>query len=177
MSAGQRARDGEEWWPTVAVVHTEWHDTRALAEKGEAEAIKAEQPLHNRVHNGRQYRYRGHRFPASQLHPIAREHFGDRPFSYRDLTEELSVPSGTVAAYGNRLMKQGAFRVSGSPRGFALLPSLVSRLPVSSCPFWRKSGTGSRRLGLGLVCTSPAVTAHMCAKFSAAVRRCCHSVA
>lgn len=110
------ARDSEEWWPSVAVVHSEWHDTRDLAEKAEATAIKDEKPLHNRVHNGRPYRYSGRRFPASQLHPIAREHFGDRAFSYRDLIEELGVPSGTVVSYGNRLVDQGAFRPVGRQR-------------------------------------------------------------
>lgn len=103
----------KDWWPLVATREIEWFDSRGAAECAEKEAIKGEQPGHNRVHNGQQYRYGRRRFQASRLHPIALEHFGSTAFSYRDLIDQLGVPSGTVVSYGNRLVEQGLFQKAG----------------------------------------------------------------
>jgi hypothetical protein len=105
-----------EWWDRVAVVHTEWRDTRAAAETAETEAIKRELPVFNRVHGQQQYRYKGGRFPASRLHEITRAHFGGTEFSFADLSEQLGVPSGTVVSYGNRLVSSGKFRLIGKKK-------------------------------------------------------------
>ncbi|MEW2568386.1 GIY-YIG nuclease family protein [Streptomyces sp. NPDC047070] len=111
----QHERDSA-WWPQVTIREIEWSDSRVAAEDAEKRAIQDEQPLHNLVHNGRQYRYGRRRFQASRLHPIALEHFGSTAFSYRDLTDQLGVPSGTVVVYGNRLVEQGLFRKVGRRR-------------------------------------------------------------
>lgn len=106
-----------EWWDRIAVTHTEWHASRTAAEGAEAEAIRREMPLFNRVHGQQQYRYKNNRFPATRLHEVARQHFGDSEFSFADLSEQLGVPSGTVVGYGNRLVKSGQFRPTGRRRG------------------------------------------------------------
>lgn len=41
------------WWPNVATIKVEHYATAAQAHDAEVEAIKAEQPLHNRNHNER----------------------------------------------------------------------------------------------------------------------------
>lgn len=106
-------RRDQEWWPEVVMSEIEWCETRAAAEVDEKRAIEEEHPKYNRVFNGRQYRYGTRRFQATRLHPIALNHFGTRPFSYRDLTEELGVPTGTVVSYGNRLVAEGLFKKVG----------------------------------------------------------------
>lgn len=40
----------QPWWPQVARQTVDWHETRALAEKAETAAIKAEQPKYNIIH-------------------------------------------------------------------------------------------------------------------------------
>lgn len=41
----------KDWFPQVAATTFQWFDTRASAEAAEVEAIKAERPLHNIIHN------------------------------------------------------------------------------------------------------------------------------
>lgn len=101
-----------EWWQEVRVVHSEWHATRAEAEEAEKTAIYREKPLHNYSHNFRRGSQR--RFRSMYLHPMARETFGDQPFTYKELAERVGIPYGTVTLYGRRLVSQGAFRKVGT---------------------------------------------------------------
>ncbi|MXM66767.1 GIY-YIG nuclease family protein [Streptomyces sp. HUCO-GS316] len=110
----QEPVDGaEHWWPLVERWDVRWMETRTLAVAAESEAIKEERPRYNYTHNGRQFRFPTPRFPATQLHPLTLAHFGDRPFSFWDLVDELGIPKGTVTAFGNRLRAQGLFRPVG----------------------------------------------------------------
>lgn len=100
------------WWPRFCIVHTEWLATRADAEVAEAAAIRRERPRHNVSHSVVPTPTR--RLSAMYLHPMARQEFGDDPFTYRDLSERLSIPYGTVAVYGRRLIDEGTFRKVGT---------------------------------------------------------------
>lgn len=110
-------QERSEWWPDVALLHTEWHDTRELAEAAEKRAVREEGPDANRKMNGRQYRYTSPRFHATRLHPIAWEHFRERPFSFPDLVAELGISTGSVTAYGNALVAGGKFQKVGRWKG------------------------------------------------------------
>lgn len=101
-----------KWWPQVGVVHTEWLANRSEAEAAEMAAIHHEGPVHNVNHS-----LKGHirkaprqRIRSMYLHPLAREHFGDQPFTFRACSEQLGIPYGTVSLYGRRLTQQGAFK-------------------------------------------------------------------
>jgi hypothetical protein len=113
----QNHQEESDWWPRAASLFTEWHATRELAEAAELRAIEGEQPENNRKHNGRQYRYTSPRFHATRLHPIAWEHYGERPFSFPDLVADLGISTGSVTAYGNALVADGKFRKVGQWRG------------------------------------------------------------
>jgi predicted GIY-YIG superfamily endonuclease len=116
-----KARHKENaWWHQVHIVHTEWLPTRAEAEAAEIISIRHEHPVHNSAHNIRIGA--GRKFRSMYIHPMAREVFRDDPFTYRELSEKLDIPYGTVSLYGRRLEQQGAFlRVgdvpSPAPRG------------------------------------------------------------
>ncbi|MFF4403637.1 GntR family transcriptional regulator [Streptomyces sp. NPDC001404] len=47
----QQHASSKDWWPDVATREVEWHETRVGAAAAEAEAIRAEKPAHNRMHN------------------------------------------------------------------------------------------------------------------------------
>jgi predicted GIY-YIG superfamily endonuclease len=54
LNAAKRAsqhRKDKPWWPDVATMTVERHDTREAALEAEAEAIRSERPLHNVQHN------------------------------------------------------------------------------------------------------------------------------
>ena len=99
------------WWAQVCVVHTEWYPTRAQAEAAEVVAIQTEYPVHNisNVLTPRPHR----RLPSKHLHSMARDHFGDQPFTYWDLSEQLNVPYGTIATYAFPLVQDGSFLKTG----------------------------------------------------------------
>lgn len=109
VSRFQQHQERSDWWSRASLLHAEWHDTRELAEAAEERAVNDEAPEANRKMNGRQYRYALPRFHATQLHPIARAHFEDRPFSFPDLVAELGIPFSTATRYGNRLVAEGKF--------------------------------------------------------------------
>jgi predicted GIY-YIG superfamily endonuclease len=110
-----KARKGENaWWRHARVVHTEWFATRAEAEKAEITAIHNEHPLHNGSHNVRLGA--GLRFRSMYLHPMAREIFGDEPFTLHELGDRARIPVGTAVLYGRRLVAKGAFRKVGKVR-------------------------------------------------------------
>lgn len=100
------------WWPEVRVAHSEWYPLRSEAEAAERTAVYREEPLHNYSHNHRVDGRR--RFRSMYIHPMAREAFGDSPFTYRELSEKLDIPLGTVRLYGRRLEVKGAFRRVGT---------------------------------------------------------------
>ncbi|QQM45155.1 GIY-YIG nuclease family protein [Streptomyces liliifuscus] len=108
-----KARINENvWWHLVRVVHTEWCDTRGEAEAAEITAIRHERPLHNGSHNVRLGA--GLRFRSMYLHPMAREIFGDKPFTLHELADRAEIPVGTARLYARRLVAKGAFQKIGS---------------------------------------------------------------
>ncbi|MGJ5692916.1 GIY-YIG nuclease family protein [Streptomyces pratensis] len=109
----QAHQERSDWWPLAVSLRTEWHDTREAAEQAEARAIRSERPQANRKLNSRQFRYRSRRFHATRLHPLAWAHFGERPFSFPDVVEELGVPASTATQYGNALVEAGMFQKVG----------------------------------------------------------------
>jgi predicted GIY-YIG superfamily endonuclease len=102
------------WWPNVATYEVTWYSSRKEAAEAERESIIAEHPEHNVVYNSTPYQ--GDRFPSMNLHPLACEHFGDQPFSCRDLEEQLGIPYGTAVVYSARLVQEGAFKKAGKRR-------------------------------------------------------------
>lgn len=147
---GSHARHSTDgWWARVCVVHTEWLPSRSAAEAAEIAAIRLEGPLHNGSHNQRPRV--GRQRPAMYLHPMARERFGDRPFTYRDLAEQLGIPYGTVVLYGRRLIQKGTFRKvgdvkagSGNRRG--LFVAVDSASPSDTSPVKAPLLAGGDRL-------------------------------
>lgn len=110
-----KARHGKNaWWHQVRVVHTEWLATRDEAERAEITAIHHEHPIYNASHNVRPGA--GRRFRSMYLHPMAREIFGDQPFTLHELGERAHIPVGTAVLYGRRLVVKGAFRKLGKVR-------------------------------------------------------------
>lgn len=116
--AAHSRKRGNPWWARVRVVHTEWHPTRAEAEAAEVVAIRREQPQYNVSHVLVQRRDR--RLVSKYLHPMARERFGNQPFTYRDLSEQLRIPYGSIAVYGRPLVDQGLFEKVGTRNRSAL---------------------------------------------------------
>jgi predicted GIY-YIG superfamily endonuclease len=104
-------KNAEGWWADVCVVHSEWHPTRAEAEAAEVKAIRREDPLHNVSHSTVPRKWR--RLSSTYLHPMAREEFGDQPFTYQDLVDRLGIPYGTVAVRARALVAAGAFEKVG----------------------------------------------------------------
>lgn len=98
---------GKEWWPEVETFRVIWLPSRAEAEKAETEAIRVERPRHNIVFNG--VPYNDSRFPGARLYDMARERFGDTPFSLQDLIDGLGVPYGSAAPHARRLQGEGLF--------------------------------------------------------------------
>jgi predicted GIY-YIG superfamily endonuclease len=113
--AAHARKNADSWWSKVCVAHTEWCSTRDDAERAEVAAIKREAPLHNISHSDAPTPQR--RLSSKYLHPMAWEHFEERPFTYRELSEELLIPYGTVTAYGRRRVREGAFRRVGERDG------------------------------------------------------------
>lgn len=122
------------WWPQVSVVHTEWFDSRTEASAAEVACIRHEDPLHNVKDSTKTGA--GRRVRSMYLHPLTRECFGDRPFTYRDLSEQLKIPYGTVCQYARRLVQQGAFRkVSDAiPGRAARFVALADVSPMAASP-------------------------------------------
>lgn len=104
-------KNAESWWADVCVVHSEWYPTRTEAEAAEVDAIQREDPLHNVSHSTVPREWR--RLSSMYLHPMAREEFGDQPFTYHDLVDRLGIPYGTVAVYARPLIAAGAFEKVG----------------------------------------------------------------
>ena len=105
----------DTWWPQFRVVHTEWYPDRAAAEAAEIRAIRTEWPLHNGTHNPAIRD--GRRSSAMYLHPMARKHFGDKPFTCMDVEEQLGLSYSTVRVYAQRLVAKGSFRRAGKEPG------------------------------------------------------------
>lgn len=112
--AHRAQRNEDSWWHQVRVVHTEWLATRAEAEGAEITAIHGEHPVHNSAHNVRMGA--GRRWRAMYLHPIARELYGDAPFTLNELIDRSLIAEGTVRLYAARLVEKGAFRKAGQER-------------------------------------------------------------
>jgi predicted GIY-YIG superfamily endonuclease len=105
----------KSWWNDVHRFRLVWFPSRDEAVEAEREAIIAEKPIHNIALNG--IPYQGSRFPVMHLHRIAYEYFGGRPFSVRDLTDELGIPPGSAGSKTAQLRDEGLFEVVGKTKG------------------------------------------------------------
>lgn len=105
----------KSWWGKVSMREIEWLDSRHEAEVAELTAIYRERPLHN-VH-GNFTREVGRRSRSMYLHPMARQHFMDRPFTRHDLAEQLQVSHGVLSNYIPALVAKGGFREVGKEPG------------------------------------------------------------
>lgn len=99
------------WWPQVERFHVLWLPSRNEALARETEAIRTEKPLHNVVFNG--VPYSGRQFPGARMYEMARERFGDTPFTAKDLERELGCPRGSAMVHARRLQREGLFVEAG----------------------------------------------------------------
>lgn len=121
------------WWPDVATFRVVWYPTREEASEAEGRAIVDEGPAHNVVLNG--VPYNGSMFPGARLHELAWSRFGEGPFSYTDLSEEVGVPYGSAVGHVRRLEEEGAVLCLGKQRGRSGKPRLhfaLTRPPAKS---------------------------------------------
>ncbi|MFJ8727673.1 hypothetical protein [Streptomyces sp. NPDC093269] len=114
MARWSQHASNKPWWSSVHRFRLVWFPTRREAEKAEGQAIVSEKPLHNRAMNGIP---NGDRFPVVHLYKFTRELYGDRPFSTRDLVEELGIPKGSAVNKIRELLAQGMFQVVGKKMG------------------------------------------------------------
>jgi len=105
----------KSWWGKVSTREIEWLSSRHEAEVAELTAIYRERPLHNV--QGNFTREIGRRSRSMYLHPMARQHFMDRPFTRHDLAEQLQVSHGVLSNYIPGLVAKGGFREVGKESG------------------------------------------------------------